>query len=356
MTGPTVRILGGTEEATAYAVINREWRRALTQAGCRLVDDDTADVLIHHDYSTRFGDAELPAARRRVAARPWDFGPYPRRWVDVVEQQYDELWVWTDWERDCARRGGLADDRIRVVPLGVDAEQFTPDGPVHALTAGARCTFLFVGAAIERKGIDLLLRAYVDAFDDGDDVQLVIKDHTGDVFYEGLSHRDAVLDAARAPGAPRIHYLDAYLTRDDLAALFRGATALVHPARAEGWALPVLEAMACGTPVVVPEFGPFLDYCAPPAAERVATRRIRAPVRRDFTVNALGYREHVDGIDFGEPDVGAVGDALRAIASWCGDELGARRAAARGNAEQWTWSRAADVMVQAVRELTDDTA
>ena len=354
MTGPTVRILGGTEEATAYAVINREWRRALTQAGCSLVDDDTADVdvLIHHDYSTRFGDAELPPARRRVAARPWDFGPYPGRWVEVVEQQYDELWVWTEWERDCARRGGLSDERIRVVPLGVDTDVYTHDGPAHTLTVAARCTFLFVGAAIERKGIDLLLRAFVDAFDDGDDVQLVVKDHTGDVFYEGLSHRDAVLEAARTPGAPRIAYLDEYLARDDLAALYRGATALVHPARAEGWALPVLEAMACGTPVIVPEFGPFLDYCVPPAAALVATRRIRAPVQRDFTVNALGYREHVDGIDFGEPDVAAIGDALRAIASWSDDEVHARRAAARANAERWTWSRAASVMLQAVRDIS----
>jgi glycosyltransferase involved in cell wall biosynthesis len=356
VTTRTVRILGGTDERTAYAVINREWHRALAAAGCRLVDDGTADVLIHHDYSVRFGDAELPRARRRVAARPWDFGPYPRRWTEVVEQQYDELWVWTEWERDCARRGGLADDRIRVVPLGVDPDAFASRGPVHPLTDGAHCTFLFVGAAIERKGIDILLRAYLDAFDDGDDVQLVVKDHTGDVFYDGLTHRDAILDAARTPGSPTIHYLDAYLARPDLAALYRGATALVHPARAEGWALPVLEAMACGTPVVVPEFGPFLDYCTPPAADLVAVRRLRAPVQRDFTVNALGYHEHVDAIDFCEPDVGALSAALRAIASRSHTERDTRRAAARASAERWTWTRAAGVMLQAVRDLADDDA
>jgi hypothetical protein len=122
---PTIRIFGGTDEPTAYAVINREWRRVLATHGCTIVDDDTAEVLLHHDYSARFGEVELPHARRRVAVRPWDFGPYPRRWVEVVEQQYDVLWVWSEWERDCARRGGLADDRIRVVPLGVDCDAFT---------------------------------------------------------------------------------------------------------------------------------------------------------------------------------------------------------------------------------------
>jgi len=351
-----VRILGGTDEPTAYAVINREWQRALADAGCRLVDDDTADVVVHHDYSDRFGATHLPAARRRVAARPWDFGPYPRRWVEVVEQQYDELWVWTEWERDCARRGGLADERIRVVPLGVDTDAFTSTGAIHELTRLAGCTVLFVGAAIERKGIDLLFGAFVDAFDAADDVQLVVKDHTGDVFYEGLGQRDAVLAAAGARGAPRIHYVDGYLPQSELAALYRGATALVHPARAEGWALPVLESMACGTPVVVPEFGPFLDYCAPPSARFVSVRRIRAPVQRDFTVNALGYREHVGAIDFCEPDVASVSAALQEIAAWTSDDRASRGAAARANAARWTWARAAEVMVQAVRELAEDRA
>ena len=355
-TGSRVRILGGIVERTDYAVINREWHRALAAASCRLVDDDTADVLVHHDYSDRFGATDLPPARRRVAARPWDFGPYPRRWVDTVEQQYDELWVWTEWERDCARRGGLADERIRVVPLGVDTDAFTPAGPAHPVTDDAGCTFLFVGAAIERKGIDVLLRAFVDAFHRDDDVQLVVKDHTGDVFYEGLSQRDAVLEAASTRGAPRIHYIDGYLPQSELAALYRGATALVHPARAEGWALPVLEAMACGTPVVVPEFGPFLDYCAPPASRFVSVRRIRAPVQRDFTVNALGYREHVDAIDFCEPDVASLSTALQEITTWTPDDRATRGRAARANAARWTWARAAAVMVQAVEELAPDSA
>jgi glycosyltransferase involved in cell wall biosynthesis len=348
---PRVRILGGTREATAYAVVNRAWRRALTAAGVLLVEDESADVLVHHDYSTRFGDVVLPPARHRVAARPWDFGPYPKRWVDVIEEQYDELWVWTEWQRDCALRGGLSAERIRLVPLGTDCDTFRPDGPTHPLTDGAHTTFLFVGAAIERKGLDVALRAFVDAFDAADDVQLVVKDHTADVFYAGVSLRDRVLDAANAAGTARIHYLDAYLPRSELVALLRGATALVHPARAEGWALPVLEGMACGTPAVVPDFGPFVETCAAPAARFVTTRRIRAPIRREFAVNTLGYREHVDAIDFGEPDVADVTAALREIAAWTPSELAARRAAARAHAEAWSWTRSAEVMARAVAEL-----
>jgi glycosyltransferase involved in cell wall biosynthesis len=349
--GRRIRILGGDDRATAYAVVNAEWRKALETAGCVVRDHADADVLIHHDYSVRFGDATLPRARRRVAVRPWDFGPYPPRWVEVIEQQYDELWVFTRWARECAIRGGLGPDRIRVVPHGVDLQSFTPDGPIHPLTTARQHTVLFVGAAIDRKGADIAVRAFEQAFTDHDDVQLVVKDHTADVFYEGLSRRDDVLAAAVRPGAPSIRYVDEYVSRPDLAALYRGATVLVHPARAEGWALPVLEALASGTPVIVPRFGPFLDYCQPPSAQLVERHRIRAPVRRDFLTNTLGFHEWVESVDFCEPDVAAVARALQAAFAWSPSERTERRLAARAVAEDWSWERTTATMVNAIEEL-----
>jgi glycosyltransferase involved in cell wall biosynthesis len=349
--GPSVRIFGGHDHRTSFAVVNREWRAALERAGVRLVDDDTADVLIHHDYSVRFGEAALPAARKRVAVRPWDFGPYPRRWIDVVEQQYDELWVFTRWARECARRAGLAPERVRIVPHGVDPASFAPWGPPHPITTSHRCTFLFVGAAIDRKGIDVVLRAYSETFDANDDVQLVVKDHTSDVFYDGLTRRAEILALADRDDVATVRYLDEYLPRAELSALYRGATVLVHPARAEGWALPVLEAMACGTPVVVPRFGAFLDYCEEPAAVFTDGKRIRAPVGRNYAVNTLGFEERVDAIDFCEPVVASVAQALRTAAAWSDAELTARREAARAIAEQWSWDHAAQRMAEAVRDL-----
>jgi glycosyltransferase involved in cell wall biosynthesis len=348
---PTVRILGGRDERTAYAVVNREWQRGLEAAGITVVDSGDADVLVHHDYSDHFGEVPLPAAGARVAVRPWDFGPYPPRWVRVIEEQYDELWVFTEWARECAMRAGLAPERVRIVPHGVDTHRFSPDGPAHPLCERRRDTFLFVGAAIDRKGVDVALRAYLDAFSPADDVQLVVKDHTGDVFYDGLSRRDDLLATAARADAPSIVYLDDYVPADELAALYRGATCLVHPARAEGWALPVLEALASGTPVIVPRFGAFLDYCEPPSASLVDFRRIRAPVGRDFGINTLGHRELVDAIDFCEPVASSVAAAMRVVHEWSSADRDAARRHARTTAERWSWDAAIATMVRAIREL-----
>jgi glycosyltransferase involved in cell wall biosynthesis len=113
----------------------------------------------------------------------------------------------------------------------------------------------------------------------------------------------------------------------------------------------VLEALASGTPVIVPDFGPFLDYCRPPSAQLVARHRIRAPVRRDFVTNTLGFHEWVESVDFCEPDVTAVARALQAAVAWSTSQRAERRVDARVVAEDWSWERTAAVMLNAIEEL-----
>lgn len=348
---PTVRLLGCSDLPTAFSGVNAAWRRSLADAGVALLEDGPADVLIHHDYSVRFGDAPLPAAGRRVAVRPWDFGPYPSRWAEVVEKEYDELWVFTDWSRECAIAGGIAPGRVRVIPLGVDTSVFTPEGPRHHLTERSKSTLLFVGAAIYRKGIDIALRAFLEAFGEHDDVQLVVKDHTRDLFYQGIGRREEILAAAARRDAPAISYIDEYLPESELAALYRGSDALVMPSRAEGWALPVLEAMACGTPAVVPDFGSFLTYCTNDAAMLVPARRIRLPAGRSFVVNTLGFQERVEWVDFCETDDSALARALRELVETSVPEREQRARAARATAERYTWEKSAAAIVDAVDDL-----
>src|SRR5262249_30225313 len=122
-------------------------------------------------------------------------------------------------------------------------------------TSGARgegrFAFLFTGGTIHRKGIDILLEAYLRAFSASDDVLLVIKDTGTRSAYTGQNQREAILALAGDRTRPRIVYLDADLPAHELAGVYRAADCLVQPYRGEGFCLPALEAMACGLPVVV---------------------------------------------------------------------------------------------------------
>ena len=350
-----VKLIGDASPATAYSRVNSVWMRGLEAAGYRIGREGEADVVIHHDYSQHFATCPAGASERRVAVRTWDFGPFPRSWADRIGRDFDRLWVHSEWVRQKALESGVARGLVAVVPHGVDPSVFRPHGPAADLDP--TFNFLFVGATVARKGVDILLRAYAQAFAPDEAVCLILKGHSGDVFYRGQQMTDLIAGFQRDPRKPRLRHLDTYLSEEDLAALYRAADVGVFPYRAEGFAIPILEAMACGLPCIVPRFGACLDYCNEENAFFVEPRRIRVPVRREMTFNTLGFREQVDAVDFCEVPVAELAAALRAAFEGDADARRARGdAAARTVHGSWTWDCSIARMLQLLVELQSLTA
>jgi glycosyltransferase involved in cell wall biosynthesis len=253
--------------------------------------------------------------------------------------------VHSRWTAEQAVASGIDPAKVQVIPHGVDLDLLTPHGPRSSLVGGAAgtagsFTFLFVGAAVARKGADILLDAYGRAFEQADPVTLVVKDHTGDVFYDGVGLRDRVEAFRARPGAPRLVYLDAYLDAPELAALYRACDVAVFPYRAEGFAMPILEAMACATPAIVPRFGPCLDFCDEESAFFVPARRIRLPVGRNLQFNTLGFREEVEEVDFCEIDPAVLAAEMRRTAALPREALERAGSLAAERARAFTWDAA----------------
>ena len=139
-----------------------------------------------------------------------------------------------------------------------DSPQVTPLN----LPTEKKFRFLFVGGTIWRKGIDILLRAYVQAFSSKDEVVLVIKDIGQDSFYKNQTAQALIEELRRNSQAPEILYLTDKLSEKEMAGLYRACHCLVHPYRGEGFCLPALEAMACGIPVIVTQGGATDDFCS----------------------------------------------------------------------------------------------
>ena len=303
-----------------------------------------ADVEVRHQWPPDFS---APRSGHLALIQPWEFGAVPQAWVAPLNTVVDELWVPSAHVRDMYVSSGVDADRVRVVPNGVDLEAYAPDGPALDGVGGgdATTTFLFVGGAIGRKGIDVLLGAWSQAFGDGrDDVALVVKDFGADGVYRG-GDRSALQELAARD--PRVTHLTRTLSDDEVAALYRACDVLVHPYRGEGFAMPVLEAMACGLPAIVTAGGPTDEFCPPDAGWRIPSRRALIPGRQVSGMPLAG-----DGWML-EPDGDALVALLREAAGAGAQERARRGAAARAAAERLSWDAVAAAYAARIAALRE---
>lgn len=144
---------------------------------------------------------------------------------------------------DLVRKYGVRRARIRVVHSGVDLERFQPveSGPVLDRLGVKPPYLLFVGTVQPRKNLVRLIEAFENLREPG--LELVIAGKQG---WLAGPIESRIRTSPDASSIVRLGYVDA----DDLPALYSGASALIMASLHEGFGMPILEAMACGTPVV----------------------------------------------------------------------------------------------------------
>ena len=281
-----------------------------------------------------------------VMVIPYEYGAPPTDWVQSVRASADRVWVPSEYVRKGFVAAGVPEGILETVPLGFDPTRFSPDGPVIELPAHASCTFLFVGGTIWRKGIDLLLTAWTEAFQPGDDVALVIKDFGAHTWYSGQNAESDLRRIAASDDVAKVVYLGDDLPASDIGRIYRAADVLVAPYRGEGFCLPALEAMACGLPVIHTGTGPTAEFVPDLAGWSLPAQEIPLPSFIDTP--------EMSGIPVAqEVEHRALVTALRQAAA---DPEGrrARGRAALAAAAQHTWSAVAPAALQSLQTLAQE--
>ncbi len=267
----------------------------------------------------------------------------PSGTAEGIDRDAVEIVTPSSWSKAGFVAAGFRAERVHVIAHGVDPAQFRP---VHGadrsrLRAALKIpadafVFLNVGAVTWNKGIGPLLAAFAKYCRRDSRAILILKG--GDSLYGNLMD-NALSEAARLNPAvmdsavmASLRYVPGNLSQVEMARLYQASDAYVSPYRAEGFNLPVLEALACGIAALVTAGGPTDDFCPDELSLRIAA----SP--------ASGQQGN-----YLEPDSNSLVQCMEQIAA--DPEFRARAAVAgpRWIADRYSWarvsSRLADLLV-----------
>ncbi|NNV18870.1 glycosyltransferase [Ochrobactrum pseudogrignonense] len=187
----------------------------------------------------------------------WEESGFPSQWVDQFNDYLDGIACVSNHVRSLLISNGVALP-LSVTGNGVDHwEKVVSDKEISF--EGREFKFLHVSSCFPRKGIDLLLEAFGFAFSIKDNVSLIIKTFPNphnDVRAQLNRHR------SRNPLYPHVIILEEDLQESQLKALYEACDVLVCPSFAEGFGLPLAEAMLSGVPVITTAWGGQMDFCS----------------------------------------------------------------------------------------------
>lgn len=288
----TWRIEGPFDSSYSLALVNREFARALARLGHKVVlhategpgdfnPDDTflirnpdlaemhslskqvtgwqAEVTSRNLYPPRVTD--MTSRLNSVHAYGWEESGFPLEWVETFNLSLQGMTVMSRHVHKIMVDHGVSIP-MAVSSIGVDHwERVEPDASFRVHARSFR--FLHVSSCFPRKGADVMLRAYGRSFRASDDVTLIIK-----TFSNPHNEIHRWLDEARQgnPDFPDVQIIETDLTDAQLKSLYEQCHALVAPSRAEGFGLPMAEAMLAGLAVITTAWSGQTDFCTPKTA------------------------------------------------------------------------------------------
>lgn len=186
----------------------------------------------------------------------WEESGFPQEWLSKFNSSLESMTCLSKHVEKIMVDNGIS------IPLitsgcGVDHwEKIKVTNPYNIDFQGFK--FLHVSSCFPRKGVDVMLDAYGKSFSKNDDVLLIVK-----TFKNPHNEIYKWLDEVKIkyPNYPRVMIIEEDLDDATLKALFEVCDVLLAPSLAEGFGLPMAEAMLSGLPVITTNWGGQLDFC-----------------------------------------------------------------------------------------------
>jgi glycosyltransferase involved in cell wall biosynthesis len=189
-----------------------------------------------------------------IYVQPWEYPRVPSEWQYKWETFADGVISISQWTSDKFLDGGINPSELFTIPCGYKPDVFNPAPEPSKFFDAKKFTFVFVGNAQKRKGLDVLLNTWKDTFVRADNVQLFIKDNVN--VYGQSNVLPQILAMQYRTDCAKIIYNDDMISDQDMANIYKNAKVLVHPFRGEGFGMHIQEAVACGVLPIYTRGGP----------------------------------------------------------------------------------------------------
>lgn len=218
----------------------------------------------------------------------------PQEWVDTLNlPEVKQVWTISDFCKNLIKDSGVKKE-VKVIGIGVDdryvkkkVNMFPKDNSFKFLNVSAPHCKGFR----DRKGLDVLIKAFKKAFGDSQEVLLILKINTvyADAYYRSRGQQFNIYSYLKnlipeGYDSSNIAVIDSYRSVEQMNNLYNGVDVGVFPNRGEGYGLPLAEMIKVGKPVISTNYGASNEFTD-------ASLRISVGKMQSLDVNEHPYHD-----------------------------------------------------------------
>jgi len=293
----------------------------------------TDTIHIYHKVAPGFHKT----GRYNIGFTVWETDTLHPSWVPKCNMM-DEIWTPSHFCKEVFKFSGVRVP-VKVMPHGVDVKRFNPNVKPVEIENRKGFNFLSVfSGTLERKGFDILLKAFTTEFKKEEDVSLTIKAHLPFQIIKRKIARYATEDN------PLILYIGSSLPTSKIPRLYRAADCFVAPSRGEGWDLPCTEAMASGIPVIATKWGGHLEYMN-------HSNSFLINIEKLVPVNIKHIKWYNEDMRWSEPSLEHLKELMRYVYENPKDAEEKAAKAREDIVKKWRWSRVARKIFRRLKRI-----
>ena len=321
------------------------WNTDNTRSDYKMYEDQSKEfspdvniVLCETDHHLFYDKYYGP----KIAYNVWESTLQPENYFNKLKE-FDELWVPSKWQRDCTIEQGYDPNKIKVVPEGVDVNTFFPEETSHELTSDGRFKFFLAGRWDYRKSVKEIIETFLRTFDKDEPVDLIISvdnPFSGDgmkTTEERLKHYGLSDDRIKILHFP---------PREEYIRLLKSCDAFLSCARSEGWNLPLIESMACGTPSIYSNCSGQLEFAE--------GKGIPVKIIGEKPVDASTYSHFNESVgNYYEPDFNDLGKQMWNVVT--NHQYYKQKALEESEIirKEFNWDKIAEIGIKTINEFLD---